>query len=608
MNTQLTLVQFEEARKAQNIIPPVGSNSFFSVGQGRINLFTVRDAVDNYRFDIFTDQEKVYTGPGNFTISGDTDNKDFPYRNMAIIQNTSLGINQSLTIIKGELNIYGTLELLPNSKLSIENGGKVILHPSSILIVNDGTDFSIADADPSDPSVIIYGRIDIHVSRLDFILGIKNLVLDSAAVLNVSGIEQSDRVYSLTDYDTELRERFINVNTQGEKNLPNGNRVGHIWRDGSPSEPSQVVGMRTHFGHFPLGDVRLAILGMPEHTHPQMQIVSDITIRRNSTLHITETFEEFNYLRPELYLGVIIGNTKTPAECIVQGGIIVSGSTASIVVDRGATLTIEDGGVIHLIDNGTIRSTHNGDKEVLFIHGTLVIECISQIKSFESGNIVFGPKGKIVVLNDSTDEKRLLFTTPNGILESDLYRLFRDRIDHIEYHIPHNAGIGIDQHFESYSRDMRNWFGDRRFEKAIHDGILVWHEGAFIELYDHTTPWVSENTTLLEASRIFKSFGWLDKDRLQDVANRLRYAGCGNILFRFMVGNMVKELTLVLESISMRSITNNPVTERFSLSTDNDGTLFIRNNIRNTDLRHILHPLSRKFEIPETHNLEFTLS
>ena len=603
ISTQPTLVQFEEIRKQQDLIPPSGSNSFFPVGQGRINLFCIRDNIDDYRFDLFTDQEKIYTGAGNFTISGDIHDIESPYRNMTVITNTSLIANQFLTISKGELNVHGTLELLPYSQLNIVNEGNVIFHSNSILIVNDNTNFSAEEGS----TVTIYGRIDIHLSRVDDILNVPNVIIDSAAVLNVSGIENNvDRTFSLTDYDMELRQKFINVNTQGEKNFPEG-RVGHIWREGSPSEPSQVIGLSTHIGNIPLGDFRLPILGRPEHTYPYMQTVSDLVIRKNSTLHITESFQECKYVRPELYLGIIIGNTVTPAKCIVEGAIIADGINSSIIVDRGATLVIEENGEVCLKDGSSMRCTHNENMQVLFINGTLTIDDISQLKTFEPENIVIGPKGKVVILNPDTGEKRLLFTTPNGIQDSDLYRLFLDRINHVEYHISSNTGIGIDQYFESYSKDMINWFGHRRFEKAIHDGILIWHDGAYIELYHGVTPWVNEDTTLLTVGRLFKSYGWLDKDRLQDVVNRLTYAGCRSIRFRLVTDDDIRELLLTLESIHMKSIINNPISQKYILETDNNGVLFLRNNVRNTSVENLVHLSSRKFEISEMNRVEFTL-
>ena len=53
-----------------------------------------------------------------------------------------------------------------------------------------------------------------------------------------------------------------------------------------------------------------------------------------------------------------------------------------------------------------------------------------------------------------------------------LYRLFENVIDHVEYHISNNTGIAIDKYYEYFNRDMVDWFGGRRIEKAIHEANL----------------------------------------------------------------------------------------------------------------------------------------
>ena len=72
---------------------------------------------------------------------------------------------------------------------------------------------------------------------------------------------------------------------------------------------------------------------------------------------------------------------------------------------------------------------------------------------------------------------------------------------------------------------MTKWYGNRRIEKAIHDGILVWHDGGFIELNNDIIPWADEKSTLLQASRLFKSFGSYDDEKLQEVIDRMKADG-----------------------------------------------------------------------------------
>ena len=46
---QPTLIQFENERNQNNFIPPAGSNSFYTIGNGRINLKSIRDDKDDYK-------------------------------------------------------------------------------------------------------------------------------------------------------------------------------------------------------------------------------------------------------------------------------------------------------------------------------------------------------------------------------------------------------------------------------------------------------------------------------------------------------------------------------------------------------------------------------
>lgn len=599
---QPTLIQFEAERKKNSFVPPAGSNSFYTIGTGRINLSTIRSDRDDYRFDLFTDKGNVFTGAGNFIISGDIVDINKPYKDLVVIKDTSLSINNMITLSKGSMNVYGSLKLMKGSRLVIRDGAVVTLYPDSVFEVNEDINILVEKGS----SLIIYGQINIKLSSVDTLLNAQGVTIDSAAVMNVEGINSLNRLYSLTDYDSALRERVINIHTQGEKNYTEG-RIGYTWTGGTPTNSSQIIRMSVLWGNAILGDFKLSILGMPSEPIPNLQMISDLLIKKDTTLHITENYKDNEYIRPELYLGLVIGNNDIPGTCVVEGNIIVDGVNSLITIDRGASLHIRPGGKIELRNGAVIRSTHNSDNDrIFFIDGTLIMDDIDQINSFKRDNIVFGENGKIIILNPDRGEKRLLWTTPNGIEDTDLYRLFKDRIDHIEYHISNNTGIGIDKYYEFYARQMTNWYGGRRIEKAIHDGILVWHSGGFIELYHDITPWVDTDCNLLHASRLFKTFGSYDADKLQEAVNRLTYAGAGNILFRFIKDDEVAEVILILEGIHMENILNRPMTNMYELTTDNDGKLFMKNNVTEATLSNIVHEDSRSFDIVDNH-LEFPL-
>lgn len=588
---QPTLIQFETNRKQNNFIPPAGSNSFYNIGSGRINLLTKNDDTKNYQFDISTNSGQIYTGIGNYIISRNVSTS--PYNKLTVITNTKLSVNSMLTVDNGELEIHGDIELMEHSHFIIKNNSIVTLYIDSAFVINNNTEIIVENGS----SLIIYGRIDAHISTVDSILNVKGITIDSAAVMNVSGMDLlGERPFSLTDYDTFLRNKIINVYTQGEKNFSYG-RIGYTWTGGNPSDHSQIIRMSVLWGEAILGDFKLSILGIPSKIIPNLQMTSELHIYKNTTLYIKENYQDKRYMRPELYLGIVIGNNDTPAKCIVDGTIICEGNNSTITIDRGSSMYINDGGKLYLKDNAIMRSTYNDNNPVLFINGELIIDTIEQINSFNRDNIIIGDKGKVTILNPDTGEKKLLWTTPDGIETSDLYRLFKDRINHIEYHISNNNGIGIDRYYEFYAREMTNWYGGMRIEKAIHEGLIVWHDGGFIELYHDIIPWVNKDCTLLHASHIFKTFGSYDKDKLQDAVDRLRYAGSGNILFRFIDGECIKEVTLVLEDINMINIVKDHTNDMYLLTTDNDGKLFIKNNVSNTTVSNIINKNSISLDI-----------
>ena len=617
---QPSLVAFETERSQNHYIPLEGSNAFYNIGGGEINIYTINSNNECPSFNISTNKSIVETGK-NFSISGDPNNSNNPYRNLTVIADTTLRVSQStngninILTISGDphesnpiekvktMEVHGTLELMPYSQIFVRNNAHLILYSDSIFKINNNTNILVEKGS----SVTIYGQINVQLSRVDSILNVEGINIDSAAVMNVEGIDKKDRPYSLSDYETDLRDRIINIHTQGETNSSYG-RMGYTWTAGDPREFSQVIMMSVLWGESILGDFKLSALGLPETIIPNNHMVSDIKVSKGSTLYIQEEYRGMRYIRPELYIGLIINNNNRPGNLIIDGTIVCDGVNSRITVDRGAAVYINRTGTLILRNQAIMRSTHNDANErILFIDGTLIIDDTSQIDTFTSGNIVFGEKGKVIILNPDTGEKRILFTTPDGIHNTTLYRLFEDSIDHIEYHVSNNTGIKIDKYYEFFSRDMTKWFGNRRIEKAIHDGILVWHDGGFIELNNDIIPWADEKSTLLQASRLFKSFGSYDDEKLQEVANRLKYAGSGNIVFRFVKDNRIREVTLVLNGVNMQSVINRPMTDLYNLKTNGSGELFLRNKLARVDSDHIIDQEARLIHIEED-EIDFQLS
>ena len=383
--------------------------------------------------------------------------------------------------------------------------------------------------------------------------------------------------------------------------------MGYVWRGGDTEINSTQIEIGALYGECILGDFRLSILGKQESLIPDLQILVHSFVDPEATLMITDTYHDKLYYRPELYLGYIRGNVFTGGTCTVDGKIIVDGSSSKITIDKYSKLTINEGGLVEVKNNSNIICNSDPDEVSLVINGTLIVDTIEQINSFNPNNIEFGPNGKVIILNNYPDDHKLLWTTPIGIHSTDLYRLFENRLNHIEYHIQSNTGIGIDEYYEFYARDMTDWYSGMRIEKAIHEGMIKWHKNGFIELNQSVTPWVDELSSLLHAARIFKSYGSYDGDKLQEVVNRLRYAGASDIIFRFIHGDTYHDVPLVLDDCTMYSVVNKPMTTHYILNVqNNDGELYLRNKVPNTNDSTIIQYTSRIVPVNVGDN-EFTV-
>lgn len=587
---QKTLVLFEEERRKYDFYPPDQSDSFYNIGDSKIDIFCSYNE-DGTKSFVFTGLSgEINVGDDVFYISPEL------YTEAIIKLDASLIVNHSLVIDNANVRIYGSLKMDEGTSIILRNNAALLLdHDSDFVIKKE----CILDIDDTS-NVIVYGTIEIYVDLMDTITNMGNIYFDSAAVIKPTDIDLGDREFSLTDYDLMLRDKIINMYTQGEYNVEHG-RIGYTWKGGNTETRSQQLELSSLYGSSVLGDFKLKVLGEQAEEIPNLQIIRSFHVVKDATLYIAEHYDGYEYLRPELYLGIVYGNVKTPASAVVDGTIIVNGETAMITIDHLSQLTISETGSIYLQNGSIMRSTNNNDTVVLHINGKLIIDSIDQIKTFNASNIEFGELGKLIVLNPA-DDHTVLFSTPNGKWYTDLYRIFENTIDHVEYHISPNTGISIDQYFEYYSRDLVDWFGGRRIEKAIYDGILVLEDGAFIELDNSIIPWATLDASLYQASRLFKSFMSRDIERLKDVAARLKYAGSGNMTFRFIQDGRYKDILLDLNGINMVSATNTPSSNEYNVTVDSDGVLFMKNRVSEITESSIISKDSKEIRVTEGTN------
>ena len=590
-----SICEYEKYRSDNQFIPPLESNSYYDINTGIINVYTTLES----KFRLYTDSGLINMGLCEFQIG------DNAYELFTVITGTELIVDNKLTIIDAPFSVHGDVVFNSGSVLYLTKNATGVFYADSHIRIEDNVSIIVEDG----CSLDVFGEVDIHINVIDQIINNANVIVDTAAFIKAFGIEGPDvenRIFSLTDYDSYLRTQFISQYTQGEQNTIYG-RMGYVWRGGDTEINSTQIEIGALYGECILGDFRLSILGKQESLISDLQILVHSFVDPEATLMITDTYHDKLYYRPELYLGYIRGNVFTGGTCTVDGKIIVDGPSSKITIDKYSKLTINEGGVVEVKNNGNIICNSDPDEVALVINGTLIVDTIEQINSFNPNNIEFGPNGKVIILNNYPDDHKLLWTTPIGIHNTDLYRLFENRLNHIEYHIQSNTGIGIDEYYEFYARDMTDWYSGMRIEKAIHEGMIKWHKNGFIELNQSVTPWVDESSSLLHAARIFKSYGSYDGDKLQEVVNRLRYAGASDIVFRFIHGDTHHDVPLVLDDCTMYSIVNKPMTTHYILNVqNNDGELYLRNKVPNTNDSTIIQYTSRIVPVNVGDN-EFTV-
>ena len=582
-----TLFDFCNYLINNNIKLPSGSNSFYDVDNGIINLYSTEEN----NFDIYTDSGSIKNESDIITIK-----QDGLFKSLNIIKDTEFILNGKLVIDNGFFYIHGTVILEENSFLEIKNNSTIIFYPDSKLIIKNNVNLNIENSDMS-----IYGKVDVHLSNITTLLDHTNIYIDSATLFEVEGIDKSNRIYSLSDFELYLRDLEINENTQGEYDSGSV-RYQYTWKKSYGSN-NKLLELSLDSGEGILGDFKFSVLGIPEKLTDNKQMISELNIEEKGILYISDDFNNCQYIRPNLYIGIEIGNNIKPGNCNVYGKLIVSGNNSFVTLDRKGTLNIKENGEMILQNNSKLISTNNEYENVLFINGTLIIDKIEQLEGFNSSNIIFGSNGKLIILN-KYDERTILWTTPNGIKESYLYSLFENRLDKIKYHIGENVGIGIDQYYEYYEREFTDWYNGIRFEKAVKKGYIIFDNG-FIELNNNIIPWVNLNCNLFDAAKIFKNNSTSDRQyRLQQVVDHLQYAGCGNIIFRFIKDDDYVEYTLHLDPIKLKNIINKPLqSNQYITTVTNNGQLFINNNIDEISTDSIINDKSIKFDLETGNNI-----
>ena len=599
---QPTLIEFENERAIFEYIPPDQSNSFYRIGTdltaASIDIYTIGNTIS-----MTVDSGILNTGEGTFEFST-SDVYGVKYVGALVKLDASIAINENLVVDGSILTIFGTLILEENASLNVINGGSIKFERNSKFVINENASISIDDT-----SIIsVLGTMDIDVDLISTVINTPNMEIDPSVVIEPMNVDLGDRIFSMTDYDAYLRWQQLNTYTIGEYNIPNG-RLGYQWKDGSLAIGSQQLELSVTFGSAILGDFKLSVLGKQSKAIPNLQVIQSVHIVKDTTLYIADEYEGFPYLMPELYAGIIPsedGSINTPGVITVDGTIIVDGAVSKITMDQSAKLIINETGTVKVQNSASIINCEsNGDDQILIINGKLILDNIQQIETFNVSNIEFGENGKVIILNPS-EEDHILFNIPDDDhvteLYTHIYRLFGDRIDKLEYHLSPHTGIKIDRTCQYYNVELREWYGGMRIEKAVHDGLIIWESGAYMELDNDIISWATLQSTLYDASKLFKAYASIDSARLIEVANRLKYAGFGNVRFRFRQGDTYNDITMVLVPINLKSVTSTPNSTEYSVNVDNNGNMFIRNQVSNPDPENIISNESKGYALIEGDN------
>ena len=609
MEKQNTLIDFERTRagyilfngqytlpaEPEVIIPPQDSNSFFEVGEGGVQLFTVREEPTDYRFDLYL-KGTIHSGIGSFSVNGDITSTAQPYRNFFTRKDSHLIIDSNLTISKGRAVIEGTIELGDLSSLIASNGAEVEFTDSSKLIIpENGFVFSNTEA-----LIKIYGTVEVHYSKVDLLLKNSNIQIDSQAYVHVTGLENLEKEYSLVSLLNDINLETINPNTVREKNF-NNKRLLYRWISGTPLNNSAVVGVEVASGTVALGDFKLPVLGVPNFVRDNLKIISDLKVNYGSKLVVSENVNEYFYFYPSLYIGAFIENSNRSGELLVDGEILVDGENSELILDRNGKLIISETGKVTFSNGAKFKSTSNNGV-VLEIAGVLQIDSLTQLSGFTSSQIKFIDQGKIIILNNTEEDGPELFSVPNGINETDLFKLFKNQLYHIEFHIPAGKGIRVDQNFDSFYQEMKYWYGLYRLEKAVKEKYLVWEDDAYIEFRKEDIPWIGLDSNLYDLIKIFISEGDTDKDKLQSIIDHFKFAGFGDIVFKFTELDSTKEIKVSLKTPTVTSVYWDGETSNLVVQATKVGNMYFANNLSIATPDFALKRVSRETSLIEGKN------
>jgi hypothetical protein len=578
-------------RQRGSLLPVEESTSFFSVYEDEniIGKFSIDYDTELNIFRTEIREGRVPLG-GNFTISGRiSPGSSVVYSGIETYPGTVFDVNGTLRI-DSKAVFHGTVEV--NEKMRFGSTA-ITFHEDSILKFKPTLKL-LTDAFTSAYSamVTISGTIIIPFECVDDLYRYDWINITDNAIIKPIYSSTDNRTLSMSRYNDQLAESGVVRRTQSDIFSSKG-KLGYKWVDGDKSRGYELIELQSVSGENVLGDYKLHVLGNPHETIDDRHIVSKVVVSEDSTLYITDQFDDCTYQYPELVLGYDLPGEVWDTGILQIDGSVICNYDGYDMYKNVITLV---GGHISITETGYMRLT-NGNKILskngtMIIAGVLEIDDISQISSFDKGSIVFTETGKLIIHNSTYEQGTILWTSPHGLEDTVLYRLFDpdegDALSHVEYHIPSGIGVGIDKYVENFN-DIASFYNNTRLENAVYKKWIIWEDGAELHLkstYRNSdgVTWVSRNSDLYQISNIFKNTGATKKERLQEVVMRLKHAEFGDI--KFVIDNLA-EITLRLKSPSIRTISKS-VDDQYMVENYYHGYLILNNSLDDSIIKNIL--------------------
>ena len=577
MNNQKTLNEFERYRLGYRFlggrwlivsdpyIPPAESDTFFTVGEGQVQLFCLRDNPYDYRFDIYL-SGKIITGQGSFSVNGEISDLNHPYRNLFVRKDSEIEVTNNLTISKGRSVIDGVINLTQMSSLICSDSANVTFTENSVLNLPKDSFFFVN----TNAIVYIYGQLNMDYSIAHSVFENPNIIIDPSAFVKVTGLPDNLNKNTLTDFYESFKTKNLALNTINEDTSNDGGTiVQYQVFNADPSINAVSANLICKSGNYFLGDFKLPFTGIAQELRKNERSFANLKIEEDAVLYINDQFGYY----PECYIGAVPENSKTSANCLVEGIVFLNGENSSFILDRNGKLVINS--YFEISNKGKLKCS-NSNQVTLEINGTLVIDSLDNLEGFSKENIEFGPDGKLIVKNINTDP--IVLKIPNGIEESKLYKLFKENLTHIEFTINENSGIEIDQNFEVFYRDLKNWYGNYSFERAIQYGLLKWN-GGYLKFKQSVIPWINEYSDLYDLIQIFNSSGSTNKEKLQSIINNFIRAKVNKIKIIFEANIGDREIVLELKEPEIKNVFYSYQDENYVIECSYPNTLFLKNNL-----------------------------